>query len=1614
MFLPTLTWLCFLLLLLLFQFCSSGSGADTLNQTKSITDGQIIVSTGSNFALGFFSPGNSSYRYVGIWYNKIPIITVVWVANRDNPINDSSGVLSLALDGNLIVSSHGDQRHPLWSTNVSTSSNPTVLKLHNSGNLVLYSGDTMNKILWESFDNPTHIWLPGVKLGLDRRTGLNRVLTSWKSKDDPSRGFYSYGFHPRGSPQLVLYKGSNPVWRAGSWNGQRMSVIPEMTKSYIFSYDFVNNTDEVYLIYYVYNSSIFSILVLNDTGAVQRTTWIERNRQWSIFISKPGDRCDYYGHCGAYGICRTDDSVECSCLPSFQPKSPSDWYLTEWSEGCVRERPLGCGKGDGFLKFVDVKIPDTSMSIVDKNLSLDECERECLKNCSCTAYAPADINGGGSGCVAWFSNLTDIRYYNDGGQDFFLRVDSVELASRARKDKGFLHSKRGVVILTVSLVVGVLSLLLFAACVYRLQKKKRKGAIEQRQQPLSGFSGMNELEDNGTNLELPFIELDVVAAATDNFSPNNKLGEGGYGVVYKFDLNFQGRLFNGKEIAVKRLSRNSGQGTEEFKNEVLLIAKLQHRNLVRLLASCVHEEEKMLIYEYMPNKSLDSFIFDESKRALLDWRKRFEIIVGIARGVLYLHQDSRLRIIHRDLKAGNVLLDKEMNPKISDFGMARIFGGDQIQANTVKVVGTYFGVLLLEIISGTKNRVYIHEDPSMTLIQHVWDLWKEHRALEIVDSFMLENETTMPSPNQPALIMKRTLKAQDSSSREAGSYSINKVTMTYTLANYHMCYGADTLNQTKSITDGQIIVSTGSNFALGFFSPGNSSYRYVGIWYNKIPIITVVWVANRDNPINDSSGVLSLALDGNLIVSSHGDQRHPLWSTNVSLSSNTTVLKLLNSGNLVLYGGDTGNKILWESFDNPTHIWLPGMKLGLDRRTGLNRVLTSWKSKDDPSRGFYSYGFHPRGSPQLVLYKGSNPVWRAGSWNGQRMSGIPEMTESYIFGYDFVNNTDEVYLIYYFYNYNSSIFSRYVLNDTGAVQGTTWIERNRQWSIFYSKPGERCDYYRHCGAYGICRTDDSVECSCLPSFQPKSPSDWYLTEWSEGCVRERPLGCGKGDGFLKFVDVKIPDTSMSVVDKSLSLKECERECLKNCSCTAYAPADINGDGSGCVAWFSNLTDIRYYNDGGQDFFLRVDSVELVRYEFVMMVLSNLCVASRARKDKGFLHSKRGVVILTVSLVVGVLSLLLFAACVYRLQKKKRKGAIEQRQQPLSGFSGMNELEDNGTNLELPFIELDVVAAATDNFSPNNKLGEGGFGVVYKGRLFNGKEIAVKRLSRNSGQGTEEFKNEVLLIAKLQHRNLVRLLASCVHEEEKMLIYEYMPNKSLDSFIFDESKRALLDWRKRFEIIVGIARGVLYLHQDSRLRIIHRDLKAGNVLLDKEMNPKISDFGMARIFGGDQIQANTVKVVGTYGYMPPEYAMQGLFSIKSDVFSFGVLLLEIISGTKNRVYIHEDPSMTLIQHVWDLWKEHRALEIVDSSMGESYLGHEVARCIQVGLLCVQESASDRPTMSSVTFMLENETTMPSPNQPALIMKRTLKAQDSSSREAGSYSINKVTMTVVDPR
>ncbi|XP_031398551.1 G-type lectin S-receptor-like serine/threonine-protein kinase At1g11410 [Punica granatum] len=721
------------------------------------------------------------------------------------------------------------------------------------------------------------------------------------------------------------------------------------------------------------------------------------------------------------------------------------------------------------------------------------------------------------------------------------------------------------------------------------------------------------------------------------------------------------------------------------------------------------------------------------------------------------------------------------------------------------------------------------------------------------------------------------------------------------LLHHTRCKTLNTISQTIPLHDGDVLLSENKNFALGLFSPGNSTRRFIGTWYNKVSEHTVFWVANRDRPINDTSGVLSINSHGDLVLHCCNNGSSTLWSTNVSTtnSDNATTAQLQDTGNFILLQR-LGNRILWQSFDHPSDTLIPFMKLGRDPRTGMDWVLTSWRSEDDPGSGNFTFRFDFMGYPQLFLYKNGAPHWRVGPWMGLRWSGVPQKISNSIVDISFENDQKEFSILYGLRN--TSTIPRMVVKSSGMIQRFIWHARDSQWNELGTAPAFECDYYKACGPNSYCNTynADQFNCTCLPGFEPQSLADWLLRDFSGGCIRSRGSStCLSREGFVKVALVKVPDTSRAYVSMSMSLKECERECLKNCSCTAYAGADERQGGTGCLAWYDDLLDIRTFSNTGQDLYVRVDASTLARL---------------TKKD----GSPRKWLI-GVTLLAGVI--LAFLVVLFMMKKRHRR--TRPSATPGAAHFGddeswnMQDIEYDSRTSDLPFFDLSTIATATNNFSFINKLGKGGFGSVYKGVLDNGMEIAVKRLSKSSGQGSKEFQNEVTLIAKLQHRNLVKILGCCIQGDEKMLIYEYLPNKSLDSFLFNEEKRSLLDWRKRFEIAMGIARGILYLHQDSRLRIIHRDLKASNVLLDASMNPKISDFGMARICGGDQVEGNTRRVVGTYGYMSPEYAMEGLFSIKSDVYSFGVLLLEIISGKRNSSFYQDNSSSNLIGHVREL-------------------------------------------------------------------------------------------------
>ncbi|AEE33828.1 S-locus lectin protein kinase family protein [Arabidopsis thaliana] len=785
------------------------------------------------------------------------------------------------------------------------------------------------------------------------------------------------------------------------------------------------------------------------------------------------------------------------------------------------------------------------------------------------------------------------------------------------------------------------------------------------------------------------------------------------------------------------------------------------------------------------------------------------------------------------------------------------------------------------------------------------------------------------------------------------------------------------ITRASPLSIGQTLSSPNGTYELGFFSPNNSRNQYVGIWFKNITPRVVVWVANRDKPVTNNAANLTINSNGSLILVER--EQNVVWSIGETFSSNELRAELLENGNLVLIDG-VSERNLWESFEHLGDTMLLESSVMYDVPNNKKRVLSSWKNPTDPSPGEFVAELTTQVPPQGFIMRGSRPYWRGGPWARVRFTGIPEMDGSHVSKFDISQDVaaGTGSLTYSLERRNSNL-SYTTLTSAGSLK-IIW-NNGSGWVTDLEAPVSSCDVYNTCGPFGLCIRSNPPKCECLKGFVPKSDEEWNKRNWTGGCMRRTNLSCdvnssataqaNNGDIFDIVANVKPPDfyEYLSLINE----EDCQQRCLGNCSCTAFSYIEQIG----CLVWNRELVDVMQFVAGGETLSIRLASSELAGSNRVKIIVASI-------------------------VSISVFMILVFASYWYWRYKAKQNDS-----NPIPLETSQDAWREQLKPQDVNFFDMQTILTITNNFSMENKLGQGGFGPVYKGNLQDGKEIAIKRLSSTSGQGLEEFMNEIILISKLQHRNLVRLLGCCIEGEEKLLIYEFMANKSLNTFIFDSTKKLELDWPKRFEIIQGIACGLLYLHRDSCLRVVHRDMKVSNILLDEEMNPKISDFGLARMFQGTQHQANTRRVVGTLGYMSPEYAWTGMFSEKSDIYAFGVLLLEIITGKRISSFTIGEEGKTLLEFAWDSWCESGGSDLLDQDISSSGSESEVARCVQIGLLCIQQQAGDRPNIAQVMSMLTTTMDLPKPKQPVFAMQ----VQESDSESKTMYSVNNITQTAI---
>ncbi|AET02777.2 putative protein kinase RLK-Pelle-DLSV family [Medicago truncatula] len=720
----------------------------------------------------------------------------------------------------------------------------------------------------------------------------------------------------------------------------------------------------------------------------------------------------------------------------------------------------------------------------------------------------------------------------------------------------------------------------------------------------------------------------------------------------------------------------------------------------------------------------------------------------------------------------------------------------------------------------------------------------------------------------------------------------------------------------------------------------------------------VVWMYDRNQPIAIDSAVLSLDYSGVLKIEFQ-NRNVPIIIYYSPQPTNDTVATMLDTGNFVLQQlHPNGTKsILWQSFDSPVDTLLPTMKLGVNRKTGHNWSLVSRLAHSLPTPGELSLEWEPK-EGELNIRKSGKVHWKSGKLKSNGMfENIPAKVQR-IYQYIIVSNKDEDSFAF---EVKDGKFIRWFISPKGRLISDAGSTSNADMCYGY-KSDEGCQVANADMCYGY-------------------NSDGGCQKWEEIPNCREP-----GEVFRKMVGR--PNKDNATTDEPANgYDDCKMRCWRNCNC--YGFEELYSNFTGCIYYSWNST---------QD-------VDLDKK-------NNFYALVKPTKSPPNSHVNAGKRRIWIGAAIAT-ALLILCPLILFLAKKKQKYALqgkkskrkEGKMKDLAESYDIKDLENDFKGHDIKVFNFTSILEATMDFSSENKLGQGGYGPVYKGILATGQEVAVKRLSKTSGQGIVEFRNELALICELQHTNLVQLLGCCIHEEERILIYEYMPNKSLDFYLFDCTRKKLLDWKKRLNIIEGISQGLLYLHKYSRLKIIHRDLKASNILLDENLNPKISDFGMARMFTQQESIVNTNRIVGTYGYMSPEYAMEGICSTKSDVYSFGVLLLEIICGRKNNSFHDVDRPLNLIGHAWELWNDGEYLQLLDPSLCDTFVPDEVQRCIHVGLLCVQQYANDRPTMSDVISMLTNKyklTTLP--RRPAFYIRREIYDGETTSKgpDTDTYS------------
>ncbi|KAF8411258.1 hypothetical protein HHK36_003805 [Tetracentron sinense] len=1112
------------------EFCTA---IDSITSTQSIRDPETVVSVAEKFRLGFFSPGNSTnIRYLGIWYNGIPgpTPTIIWVANRETPFSDSSGVLTIADDGNLVVLD--GRRNILWSTNVSNISRNSSAMILESGNLVLREENSTG-FLWQSFDHPTDSFLPTMKIGVNLITGEKQILTSWKSDSDPSTGTFSAGFgSPLNIPQIFIWNGAIPHWRSGPWNNRIFIGIPDMYSVYLNGFNVIKDNPEgsLYLTYN-YADETFSKIVLSSQGILVQTNWDVETKEWALSWLNPRTVCDVYGKCGPFGSCDVLNSEICSCLRGFEPKSIEEWSKGNWRGGCVRKSQLLCernngsreeGKQDGFLKLEMMKVPDSAIWLSGE----DEfyCGQQCLRNCSCIAFAYES----GIGCMSWSGDLIDIQKFSVGGVDLHIRVAYSELDKK--------RDVKVIIIITVLIGTIVLGICTYFSCRWwmaeqRGRKKKGMKKLKFDRREESKETSDDSMADDNTKqregLEIPFFNFENMVIATNNFHVANKLGQGGFGPVYKF---------------------------------CTAIDTITPTQYIRDPESVISADENFKLGFYSHSNSTNRYV-----------------------GIWYnkIPGPTVIWVANRE----NPLTDSSGVMKIADNGNLVVFDGQQniLWSTNLTNPSKNSSAMLLDF-----GNLVLQEGNSGDGVDNQRVLWQsfEHPS----DTFLPKMKIGMnPKTDEKILLTSSKSDSNPSTGRFSAGISPLGIPQLFIWNGSHPYWRSGPWNN-------QVFIGI----------PRMSSFYNNGFNFLR---------DNQEGSVYFTFSFVNESLLSKYVLSSQGILVEKYWDD----GTKEWVVSWLSQQTDCDFYGKCGPLGSCDALSSQICSCLRGFEP---------------KSTEEWSKGNWRGGCVRKTQLQCEKNNGSHGVGKQDGFLKLEMMKVPDSAH-WLSAVDVVECEEQCLrncsCVAFAYDIGIGCMSwsgnlidikKFSVGGVDLHIRVAYSElelRNRQSFASVKLPDLLQFWMNKNMSVKECEVECLTNCSCTAydsscisggshgcllwfgslidvrrlievddddqdlyirlaaselGFTPKSQQEWDLFNWSSGCSRRTQLDCRKGDGFVMFTRVKLPNLLQFWMNKNMIFKEIEVECLKNCSCIAYSSSGISGGGHDCLLWFGNLIDVR--------------------------------------------------------------------------------------------------------------------------------------------------------------------------------------------------------------------------------------------------------------------------------------------------------------------------------------------------------------------------------------------------------------------------------------------------------